>query len=215
VNDRRVVLKGICKASAPFTTLPVLYSRFTEIERFLPANRNVMNFILAKPTAGSDPQEVCQAIEQNCGLMALTQDGFFWKTIEYFMVSTGIPINFGITVGLGFLVGTAIAGQTFYLFIVENLRQFGALKAMGTGNGTILLMVLAQALHVGLVGLGVGVGLAALFGWSTRSFSKLSFYMPWQVLVITGVAVFLIVLLASLLSIRRVFIVDPAIVFRG
>jgi hypothetical protein len=35
------------------------------------------------------------------------------------------------------------------------------------------------------------------------------------VLVITGVAVFLIVLLASLLSIRRVFIVDPAIVFRG
>jgi putative ABC transport system permease protein len=39
--------------------------------------------------------------------------------------------------------------------------------------------------------------------------------MPWQVLAITGVAVFLIVLLASLLSIRKVLVVDPAIVFRG
>jgi putative ABC transport system permease protein len=76
-------------------------------------------------------------------------------------------------------------------------------------------MDLAQAIHVGVVGLGVGVGLAALFGWSTRSVSKLSFFMPWQVLVMTGVAVFLIVLLASLLSIRRVFVVDPAIVFRS
>jgi hypothetical protein len=35
------------------------------------------------------------------------------------------------------------------------------------------------------------------------------------VLAITGVAVFLIVLLASLLSIRKVLVVDPAIVFRG
>ena len=54
VNDRRVVLTGICKASAPFTTLPILYSRFTEIERFLPANRNLMNYILAKPLPGQD-----------------------------------------------------------------------------------------------------------------------------------------------------------------
>jgi putative ABC transport system permease protein len=35
------------------------------------------------------------------------------------------------------------------------------------------------------------------------------------VLAITAVAVFLIVIIASLLSIRRVLVVDPAIVFRG
>lgn len=82
VNDRRVVLKGICKASAPFTTLPVLYCRFTEIEQLLPANRNVMNFILAKPTAGSDPQAVCQAIEQNCGLMRSHKTAFSGKRLN-------------------------------------------------------------------------------------------------------------------------------------
>jgi putative ABC transport system permease protein len=86
---------------------------------------------------------------------------------------------------------------------------------MGTSNWTILLMVLSQAMQVGAVGYGLGVGLAALFGWGSRGFTKLAFFMPWQVLAITGGAVFVIVLLASLLSIRRVLIVDPAIVFRG
>jgi putative ABC transport system permease protein len=27
-----------------------------------------------------------------------------------------------------------VAGQTFYLFTIENLKQFGALKAMGVTN---------------------------------------------------------------------------------
>jgi putative ABC transport system permease protein len=215
MNDRRAVIVGLAKARKTFQSFPVVYTRYSQAVRFAPPERKVLSFVLAEPAPGVAAAELAGRISAQTGLQALSRDDFLAKTIRYYLRNTGIPINFGITVGLGFLVGTAIAGQTFYLFIVENLRQFGALKAMGTGNGTILLMVLAQALHVGFVGLGVGVGLAALFGWSTRSFSKLSFYMPWQVLVITGVAVFLIVLLASLLSIRRVFVVDPAIVFRG
>ena len=215
MNDRRAVIVGLAKARKTFQSFSVVYTRYSQAIRFAPPERKVLSFVLAEPAPGVAAAELAGRISAQTGLQALSRDDFLAKTIRYYLRNTGIPINFGITVGLGFLVGTAIAGQTFYLFIVENLRQFGALKAMGTGNGTILLMVLAQALHVGLVGLGVGVGLAALFGWSTRSFSKLSFYMPWQVLVITSVAVFLIVLLASLLSIRRVFVVDPAIVFRG
>jgi putative ABC transport system permease protein len=70
--------------------------------------------------------------------------------------------------------------------------------------------------QVGVVGYGVGVGLAAAFGYAaTRGLTRLSFFMPWEVLALTAVAVFLIVLLASLLSIRKVMVVDPAIVFRG
>ena len=215
MNDRRAVIVGLARTRKTFQSFPVVYTRYSQAVRFAPPERKVLSFVLAEPAPGIAAAELAGRIRSQTGLQALSRDAFLDKTIRYYLLNTGIPVNFGITVGLGFLVGTAIAGQTFYLFIVENLRQFGALKAMGTGNGTILLMVLAQALHVGFVGLGVGVGLAALFGWGTRSFSKLSFYMPWQVLVITVVAVFLIVLLASLLSIRRVFIVDPAIVFRG
>ena len=215
MNDRRAVVVGLTKANRTFQSFPIVYTRYSQAVLFAPPERKVLSFVLAEAAPGQNAAEVCRRIEERTGLQALTRSQFIWKTISYYMQKTGIPINFGITVFLGFLVGTAIAGQTFYLFTVENIRQFGALKAMGTSNWTILLMVLAQGAQVGVVGYGLGVGLAAIFGWIVKGATRLSFFMPWQVLAITAAAVFVIVLVASLLSIRKVLVVDPAIVFRG
>ena len=216
MNDRRAVVVGLTRASRTFQSFPIVYTRYSQAVRYAPPERKVLSFVLANAVPGTPPEEVCRRIEAQTGLQALTRRQFIWKTIRYYLAKTGIPVNFGITVFLGFLVGTAIAGQTFYLFTVENIRQFGALKAMGASNWTILAMVLSQAAQVGVIGYGIGVGLAALFGeLLTGGRSRLSFFMPWEVLAITAVAVAVIVLLASLLSIRRVLVVDPAIVFRG
>ena len=215
MNDRRAVLVGLTKASRTFQSFPIVYTRYSQAVLFAPPERKVLSFVLADAQPGVPEAEVCRRIEERTGLQALTREQFLRKTIAYYLRKTGIPLNFGITVLLGFLVGTAIAGQTFYLFTVENIRQYGALKAMGTSNWTILVMVLAQGLQVGLIGYGLGVGLAGLFGWFVKGASRLSFFMPWQVLAITAVAVFVIVLVASLLSIRKVLVVEPAIVFRG
>ncbi len=215
MNDRRAVVVGLTKASRTFQSFPIVYTRYSLAVAFAPPERKVLSFVLAEAAPGTVPEDVCRRIEAQTGLQALTRSQFLWKTIRYYLAKTGIPVNFAVTVLLGFLVGTAIAGQTFYLFTVENIRQFGALKAMGTSNWTILAMVLFQAVQVGVIGYGVGVGLAAAFGWVTGRSTRLSFFMPWQILAITAVAVFVIVLLASLLSIRKVLVVDPAIVFRS
>src|SRR5262249_9920928 len=131
MNDRRAVLVGICKASPPFQTLPVVYTRYTQAIRFAPQERNVLSAVLVKAEAGVPLDELCRRIEEQTGRQALTRGQFAAKTVGFYLSYTGIPVNFGITVLLGFVVGVAIAGQTFYLFTVENLKQFGALKAMG------------------------------------------------------------------------------------
>lgn len=215
MNDRRAVLVGVCKASRTFQTFPIVYTRYSMATQFVPQERKLMSFVLAQPRAGEDPSAVCSRIHGQTELLALTRDQFAWKTIDYYLRKTGIPMNFGITVVLGFLVGTAIAGQTFYLFTIENLRQFGALKSMGLSNTRIVGMILLQAMVVGLIGYGLGVGLAAAFGKITEQVDKLAFFMPWHVLVGTGVAVVTIMTLSSLISIRRVLVLEPAIVFRG
>src|SRR5205814_261513 len=115
-------------------------------------------FVLAKADDGVTEAEVGRRIADQTGMKALTNDEFFWTTIGYYLKRTGIPINFGITVALGFFVGCAIAGQTFYLFTVENLKQFGALKAMGVGNGRLLRMILLRALVGRVVGSGPAAG---------------------------------------------------------
>ena len=112
-------------------------------------------------------------------------------TIDYYMKRTGIPINFGITVALGFIVGGAIAGQTFYLFTLENLKQFGSLKAMGVSNLRLVGMILLQALVVGRDRLRPRRrAWRRCFGVLMADAVKTvppAFYMPWQVLVGTAV----------------------------
>ncbi|MGQ0636777.1 MAG: ABC transporter permease [Planctomycetaceae bacterium] len=215
MNDRRAVVVGVCEASAPFQTFPILFTRYSQAGRFAPPERRLMSFVLAKAQPDMTPADLCRRIEAKTGLMALTGRQFAWKTIEYYLGSTGIPINFGITVALGFVVGTAIAGQTFYLFTIENLKQFGNLKAMGVTNSRLVGMILLQATVVGLLGYGIGIGLSALFFEGTKDVTHLAgFQMPWQIVVLTGAAVAAIVVLSSLLSIRRVLVLEPAAVFR-
>ena len=58
--------------------------------------------------------------------------------------------------------------------------------------------------------------IAAAFFVSTGHITHLAgLHIYWQVMAGVGVAVLVIVALASLLSIRRVLVLEPAIVFRG
>lgn len=214
LNDKRAVVVGICRVSRTFQSQPVIYTTYSRAMGFAPRERKQLSFIIAKVADGADPHTVSERITRETGLQAHTGWDFSWKTVMYFMKYTGIPINFGISVTLGFLVGTAIAGQTFYNFTLDNLRHFGALKAMGASNARLLRMILLQGLIVGLIGYGMGVGLASLMG-SVAGQSELAFRLLWQTLAISGVAVTAICLLASLFSMLKVFRLEPAVVFKG
>ena len=214
LNDRRAIVVGIAKTTRTFQSQPVVYTTYNRAMLYAPRERKLLSFILVKAKPGEDPQVLTERIRRSTGLAAYTQAEFQKLTYDYFMENTGIPINFGISVTLGFIVGAAIAGQTFYSFTMENLRQFGLLKAMGTSNWTLLRMILLQATVVGSIGYGLGVGLTSLFGWAMRN-SILAFNFPWELLVFSGLGVTLICIFAALISIRKVIALEPAVVFKG
>src|SRR5207248_11041899 len=105
--------------------------------------------------------------------------------------------------------------QTFSLCATEGLGQFGALKAMGLSDGGSVGMSRLQALCVAWIGFGLGLGSATLYGKMVYFKPTRTYYMPWQVVAITGVSVLVIACMACLLCIRRVIVLEPAIVFRG
>jgi putative ABC transport system permease protein len=216
INDRRAVLVGVCQVGSPFFSDPIIYTRYSQAARFVPRERSLMNYVLAKPQDGLNPDELCRRIEERTGRTALTRWQFFWKTVRYFLGSTGIPVNFGITIALGFIVGAAVTGQTLYLFVLENLKQFGALKAMGIPNGGILRMILLQSLLIGGIGFGIGIGLCAIFFITTGNMTNLAgLHLTWAAFAGTGVAILVIVVATSVVSARRVLVLEPAVVFRG
>jgi len=217
LNDHRAVIAGISDAAAPFTTYPVVYTKYSDARNYVGRTRKQMSFVLVHARSGVDTRQLAQRITAETGLKALTWRDFTWATIGYYLRRTGIPVNFGITVALGFIVGAAVVGQTFYIFVLENLRQFGALKAMGVANGTILRMVLLQAMVVAGIGYAIGIGLCAGFFEITSriSINLRGFELPWQVAAGTACTVLVIIVIASFASLRKVMVVDPAIVFRG
>ena len=214
INDRRAIVAGIAKVTRTFQSQPVIYTTYSRAKSYAPKERKLLSFILVKAKKGQNTTELTRRIKTTTGLAAYTQAEFQELTYEYFMHNTGIPINFGISVLLGFIVGAAIAGQTFYNFTLENLRQFGVLKAMGASNLILLRMILLQAVLVGSIGYGLGVGLTALFGFAMRN-TILAFKFPWQLLLFSGAGVSLICIFAALISILKVIRLEPAIVFKG
>jgi len=215
LNDQRAVILGMADTIPAFTSTAVLYTKYSRALNFVPGTRNRMSFVLVGITEGETPEAVAQRIEAQTGLKAETREEFARAGVNFIIQNTGIPINFGITVILGFVVGVAIVGLTFSLFIRDNIKQFGALKAIGVSNAKIRRMVVAQASLVGFIGYALGVLGTVWFMWSFSGnpFFK-GFYIPWQIPLISMVAVVIILAITGWLSLRSVLKTEPAAVFR-
>lgn len=214
LNDRRGVVVGISRNTRSFQSQPTIYTTYSRATQFAPRERKQLTFILVNAAEGQDPDALCERISESTGLAAYTREQFKWKTVMHFVNNTGIPINFGIAVGLGFVIGALITGFMFFSFTLDNLRFLGTLKAMGTSDGVLLRMILLQAVSVAVVGYGLGIGAAAWFGHSMAG-TPLAFRMTWQLLFVAFCAVVVITMLAAMLSIRKVMKLEPAIVFKG
>jgi putative ABC transport system permease protein len=116
---------------------------------------------------------------------------------------------------IGFIVGMAIACQTFYAFVLDNLKHLGALKAMGMSNFRLSMMLIIQVFTVGLIGFGLGLLATSGFAMAAIEGGQPPFVMPWQIPVAAFFAIQMICLLAALMGIIRLSLYEPAMVFRA
>jgi putative ABC transport system permease protein len=214
INDNEAIVVGFYRATREFFWDPVVYTTYTKALSWAPRVRKQLGFVLVKAQPGQDLGELADRIHRQTGLVAYTGEQFDRKTMNDLLTRTGILVNFGITIALGFVIGVLVAGQTFFNFVLDNLRHFAALKAMGLGNFAIIRMVLLQLLTVGLIGYGIGLGGAVVTG-VIFSRGGLAFEMPWQIPVLGAVAILGCCTGAGLISLVRVMRMEPGIVFKA
>lgn len=214
INDREVEIVGTYEGRRSFFWEPVLYTTYSRALTLSPPERNLLSFVLIKLEPGADRDTVRAELARRTGLATLTNEEFIDRTANYILTETGILVNFGMAVALGFIIGMLVAGQTFYNFTLDNLRHYGALKAMGVTDGRLAAMVLLQALVVAVLGYGIGVGLGAGSGVLMGE-AGLAFSMPWYIPALTGVSILFVSAVAALLSLRQVFSLEPAVVFKS
>lgn len=215
INDKEARIVGICRSEKSFFGYPYVFTTYDQALQFAPKTRKMLSFILAQPATGWTAEQTVLQIKKETRLGAYTEKQFSRSTILWFFRNTGIPASFGTTILLGFIVGVAIAGQTFYSFILENLRNIGALKAMGASDWLLTRMVLLQSFTVGVIGYGIGIGLTVLFGIAVLQKGMPPFSLPYELPLFSFIIIMLICAFAAILGIRKIRKLEPAIVFRG
>lgn len=215
LNDQRAVIRGVADAIPSFTSQVTLYTKYSRALNYVPGTRNRLSFVLAGVSEGESVETVAERISAQTGLKALPRQELAQSGIDFIIENTGIPLNFGITVALGFIVGVAIVGLTFSLFIRDNIKQFGALKAIGVTNWKLVRMVAAQATLVGTVGYAFGIVGTVLFIWGFSGVPTFKgFYIPWEIPFVSAVAVVVILAMTGYAGLRSVLRTEPASVFR-
>ncbi len=214
INDNFARVVGICETSTAFYWQPVIYTTFGRAVRFAPPQRKQMTYVLVKAKKGESPEAVAANIAERTGLAARTPSDFGALTMWYTLLKTGILINFGITVGLGFVIGLLVCGQTFFTYVSDNARLFAALKALGLSNARLLGMIFTQVVVLGLLGFGLGAGIASISG-RFMGLAGVGFHLSWQLLVGACVGIMLICLASATLAALRILRLEPGIVFKA
>ena len=120
--------------------------------------------------------DAATAVEQT-----ITRQGFFVFSFQTILRSVNttflvIQVVVGSIGGLALLVAAFGIANTMVMSIYERTREIGLMKAVGATNRDVMLIFLAEAGTIGLVG-GVGgvlagLGLGQIFGFVAREFLR-------------------------------------------
>jgi putative ABC transport system permease protein len=176
----------------------------------------VISFVLVKVKTGESPAAVAERIGQSVpGVTVQTRQEFAHEERKLVKDMSADIINIMNTAG--FLTGLAVVALTVYIATVARRREYGVLKAIGTRNRSLYLIVLIQAF------LSVGLGLVASLALTSALSEVIPLFSEKLVLSIssaslirvTVVSLFLAAI-AALLPARQIAGLEPvAIIRRG
>jgi putative ABC transport system permease protein len=212
---RRFKIIGTTSEAQSFTTAPVIFMDFKNAQEELQTLQGKTHYVLVKLLPGADRSAVIAEIRRRLPWNDVhTKEEWAARSRAYWIVSTGLGMNMGITVFLGILVGIVVVAQTLYTSAVEHVKEFGTVKAIGGSNWDIYRILGEQAVIAAVVGFALG-------GALSLAMRPLMAKLYLNVLVSPGFAAAVFVgtiamcLGAAMLSFRRVAGIDPALVFRA
>jgi putative ABC transport system permease protein len=216
VQGRRMTIIGRTQGAYSFTTTPISFMAYEQAQSmFDETSYGKTSYILVKARAGADiaaiQQELRRRLPHND---VFTKDEWSSQSWRYWVESTGLGLNMMITICLGVLVGVVVVAQTLYTSTMENLKQFGTVKAIGGSNLDIYKILAKQAVIAATIGSIAG----ALMAWALQpaiALLDMKLIIPPQLTIVVFAGAQLLCLAAAIISFRRVARIDPALVFRA
>ncbi len=215
IAHRRMKIIGASRDALSFSTTPIIFMNYRQAQEINPGELGGnTTYTLVKLAPGADPEVVKREIRRRLPYNDVyTKDEWATQSRNYWIESTGLGLNLGMTVLLGCLVGVLIVAQTLYTSTMEHLKEFGTVKAIGGGNWQIYNILGQQATIAAIAGFFVG----AAQTWAlTPLLAKidLRLILPPGFAAIVFVGTIVLCLAAAMISFKKVASIDPALVFR-
>lgn len=121
-----------------------------------------------------------------------------------------------VMLGISVIIGTAVLGLTSYTAALDRMREYGVLKAVGASPANMRAWMLREGLYRALLGyLAGGVG-AVFAAWLVELlWPKFTVLITPEAFGVVELILVVMVGFGSLLPLRRVESLDPAVVFRA
>ncbi len=215
ILGKRFKIIGTTSGAASFTTAPIVFMDFKNAQELLQTVQGKTHYVLVGLQPGADAGAVAAEIRRRLPFNDVyTKTAWAARSRAYWVVSTGLGMNMGITVFLGVLVGIVIVAQTLYTSAVEHVKEFGTVKAIGGSNWDIYRILGEQAVIAAVVGFVLGGAMSlAMRPLLARLYLNVMVSPRFAFAVFAGTV--LMCLGAAMLSFRRVATIDPALVFRA
>lgn len=216
INGYRARVVGFTRGIRSFTTSPFVFASFKNARNYArQIEENQTVYILAKGAPGAKVEEIKKQLAQR------VQDVDVHTTVEfsrmtrfYWMFTTGAGVAVLVAALMGLIVGVVVVAQTIYATTVDHLKEFGTLKAMGASNRYIYRVIINQAVISAVIGYGLGMAVSTLPIRLSQKGGAL-ILMPWPVAIAMFGLTLLMCISASVVSIKKITSIDPAMVFKG
>jgi putative ABC transport system permease protein len=175
---------------------------------------NRLSYVLVQPSPGNTPEQAAAAIRDRVpGADAMTSAEFSRNSRDIIISMIGRPLKAMIAIAA--LVGVALIALTVLASTNEQMADFGVLRAVGVRGGQLCRTVLGQAALIAALGYLVGAALAYAAQFFIRDrLGDVTIAVTPGMLAAMALTTAVMAALGSLLSLRRVTSIDPAMAFR-
>jgi putative ABC transport system permease protein len=213
LSGRRVVVGGFTWGLLPFGP-GYAFTNYDTAQGILRVPTDQTSFVLVGVEAGQDPEAVRDRLKLALGdsVDVYTKDQFS-SAITADLIAAQLGITFGTSTAFALIVGFVIVSLSMFSAVVDNVKEFGTLKAMGATTFDLTKLLFVQAVLYAFLGTTIGLFLATGMAEGIRSANLVLVLPTWLWFGSYGV-MSLICIVASVLAILRVRNIEPGMVFR-
>lgn len=170
---------------------------------------------LIRLEASAVPSRVQATIQELLGdqIQVLTKEQLIEQERTYWNTASSFGVIFGFGTFMGLLVGGVVVYQVLYTDVSDHLKEYATLKAMGFSNTFILVIVIQEALLLGVSSFIPATILSAgMYAFLTAT-SGIRIAMTADKTTLVGVLTLGVCAASAAIAIRKLRDADPASVF--